>query len=211
MFEKPIHSFLTLFVTANPISIVPLFLVVTAGMISKERNAVAIRSVLIATVILIAFAVAGDRIIAFFGITIEAFEVAGGLLLFATAFHMIFASEDRGQKAAASVTDSDLTTVAVFPLAIPMMAGPGAISATILLTSRRDDWVELVGLIIAIAALMVLTFLVLIASRRIDNLIGSVGRIVVGRLLGVILAALAIQFMGTGVRTFVETFSTGTS
>ena len=146
MLEKLIHSFVTLFVTADPISIVPLFIVVTAGMSDASRRLVALRSVLIAGPILIAFALFGDDIIKFFGITIQAFEVAGGLLLFAIAFRMVF---DSGKPAdAPQDTDSDtgLTQIAVFPLAIPMMAGPGAISATILLTTHRDTWIDLVAL-----------------------------------------------------------------
>ncbi|MCB1495411.1 MAG: MarC family protein [Bauldia sp.] len=202
MLEKLIHSFVTLFVTADPISIVPLFIVVTAGMSDASRRLVALRSVLIAGPILIAFALFGDDIIKFFGITIQAFEVAGGLLLFAIAFRMVF---DSGKPAdAPQDTDSDtgLTQIAVFPLAIPMMAGPGAISATILLTTHRDTWIDLVALVGIIVVLMGLIYTVLMTSERIDRWLGSIGRVVASRLLGVILAALAIQFVSEGVLAF---------
>lgn len=209
MFEKLVQSFVTLFVTADPISVVPLFIIVTAGLTAGERHQVALRSVVIAAAILVSFALLGDTIIRFFGITIQAFEVAGGLLLFATAFRMVFPSgESTVVRAAAESKDSDLTQMAVFPLAIPMMAGPGAISATILLTSRRDSWVDLVGLIGIILALMALTYAVLMMAHRIDRVLGDIGRVIVGRLLGVILAALAIQFIGTGVRSFMENVAT---
>ena len=161
-----------------------------------------VEAVLIAGPILIAFALFGDDIIKFFGITIQAFEVAGGLLLFAIAFRMVF---DSGKPAdAPQDTDSDtgLTQIAVFPLAIPMMAGPGAISATILLTTHRDTWIDLVALVGIIVVLMGLIYTVLMTSERIDRWLGSIGRVVASRLLGVILAALAIQFVSEGVLAF---------
>lgn len=203
MLDNLIHAFVTLFVTADPISIVPLFIVVTAGLTSAEKNRVAIRSVLIAGAILIAFALLGDDIIAFFGISIEAFEIAGGLLLFATAFRMVF-DTDKGPQPVSTAPDADtnLTQIAVFPLAIPMMAGPGAISATILLTTHRSSWVDLIGLIGVILVLMALSYAALRLSDRIDKAMGTIGRVVAGRLLGVILAALAIQFISRGIQTF---------
>ncbi|MCB1489250.1 MAG: MarC family protein [Bauldia sp.] len=211
MLEKLIHSFVTLFVTADPISIVPLFIVVTAGMSDAARKTIAIQSVLIAGAILVAFALFGEAIIRFFGITIQAFEIAGGLLLFAIAFRMVF---DSGKPANAppqgAASDSSLTQIAVFPLAIPMMAGPGAISATILLGSRSNSWVDLVALVGIIIVLMGLIYVVLMASERLDRWLGDVGRIVASRLLGVILAALAIQFISEGVQTFATEIAKAT-
>ncbi len=203
MLEKVIHAFVTLFVTADPISIIPLFVVVTAGLSALSRNRVALRSVTIAGAILIAFALLGDAIINFFGITIQAFEIAGGLLLFATAFRMVFSSGEGSQTPVPDAdNDSNLTKIAVFPLAIPMMAGPGAISATILLTTHRDTWLDLVILVAVIIVLMGLIYAALMMSDRIDRILGDIGRIVASRLLGVILAALSIQFIAEGVQTF---------
>lgn len=204
MIETIVHSFVTLFVTADPISIVPLFIVVTAGLNAAERNQVALRSVLIAGVILVAFALLGDQIIAFFGITIQAFEVAGGMLLFFTAFGMVFGSSSDGPPKPGANADGALTQIAVFPLAIPMMAGPGAISATILLSARAKGWFGIIELVAVILALMALIYAVLMMAGRIDRLLGDTGRVVVSKLLGVILAALAIQFIGDGVTKFAE-------
>ena len=200
--QKLIHSFVTLFVTADPISIVPLFIVVAGGLDATAQRQVAFRAVIIAGSILVAFALLGDEIIAFFGITIQAFEVGGGLLLFATAFRMVFATGGESGTASANADSGSLTQIAVFPLAIPMMAGPGAISATILLTTHRSGWVDLVGLVGDIVVLMGLTYLVLRLSNRIDRALGEIGRVIASRLLGVILAALAMQFIGHGVLTF---------
>lgn len=201
--QKIIHSFVTLFVTADPISIVPLFIVVAGDLDAASQRRIAFRAVMVAGAILIAFAVLGDQIIAFFGITIQAFEIGGGLLLFATAFRMVFASGNGTHPSSPGPdSDSTLTQIAVFPLAIPMMAGPGAISATILLASRPGGWLGVAILIGAIVVLMALSYLVLVASNRIDRALGTVGRVVASRLFGVILAALAMQFIGQGVLAF---------
>jgi len=201
--QNLIHSFVTLFVTADPISIVPLFIVVAGGLDAAAQRQVAFRAAIIAGTILIAFALLGDQIISFFGITIQAFEVGGGLLLFAIAFRMVFATGTESHAASANTDNTSLTQIAVFPLAIPMMAGPGAISATILLTSH-GGWVTVAGLIGCIGVLMGLTYVVLILSNRVDRALGEIGRAVASRLLGVILAALAMQFIGHGVLTFAE-------
>lgn len=200
-FQTLVHSFVTLFVTADPISIVPLFIVVAGGLDVTSQRRIAFRAVMIAEIILVAFALLGDDIISFFGISVEAFEVGGGLLLFATAFRMVFTSGTQSHGAQAADDNTSLTQIAVFPLAIPMMAGPGAISATILLTSH-GSWLTVAGLVGSIVVLMGLTYVVLILSNRIDRVLGEIGRAVASRLLGVILAALAMQFIGHGVLTF---------
>jgi len=200
--QNLVHSFVTLFVTADPISIVPLFIVMAGGLDVTAQRQIAFRAVIIAGAVLIAFALLGNEIIAFFGITIQAFEVGGGLLLFAIAFRMVFSTGSESQATSAGADSSSLTQIAVFPLAIPMIAGPGAISATILLTSHRNGWVDLVGLVADIVVLMGLTYIVLRLSNRINRALGEIGRVVASRLLGVILAALAMQFIGHGVLTF---------
>lgn len=116
---------------------------------------------------------------------------------------MVFATGTEFHAASANTDNTSLTQIAVFPLAIPMMAGPGAISATILLTSH-GGWVTVAGLIGCIIVLMGLTYVVLILSNRVDRALGEIGRAVASRLLGVILAALAMQFIGHGMLTFAE-------
>ena len=203
--QKLVHSFVTLFVTADPISIVPLFIVVAGGLDVAGQRQVAFRAVIIAGAILVAFALFGNAIISFFGITIQAFEVGGGLLLFATAFRMVFSTGGKSHAASANADSSSLTQIAVFPLAIPMIAGPGAISATILLTTHSNTWLGVLGLVGAIVVLMGLTYVVLSLSNCIDRALGEIGRVVASRLLGVILAALAMQFIGHGMLGFVQT------
>ena len=129
-------AFVTLFVTIDPPGLAPLFLALTAGMSRSERKQIAIRSTATGFLILLLFALAGTAILTLFGITLHAFRIAGGLLLFWIAFEMIFEKRQERQETSAkrAVTVDEIRHLAVFPLAIPLIAGPGAISATILLS-----------------------------------------------------------------------------
>ncbi|RVM03021.1 MarC family protein, partial [Sinorhizobium meliloti] len=131
------------------------------------------------------------------------FRIAGGMLLFWIAFEMIFEKrQERKEKAGeTAITKDHLHNIAVFPLALPLIAGPGAISATILLGSSFPSALERVQLIVVIAASMAILFLALVIAERIDRFLGVTGRAILTRLLGVILAALAVQFVVDGVRS----------
>lgn len=206
MFDQAIHSFVTLFVTADPITITPIFIALAGGQSAKDQRAVALRAVLVAGGILIAFAAFGNAILALFGVSIPAFEVAGGLLLFVIGFQMVFGKGDPPRPAPSSPpATADLTRIAVFPLAIPMISGPGAISATVLMATHVDAaWGSRAFLIAAILVLMALTYAVLLLAGPINRVLGDTGRVVVTRLFGVILAALAMEFVGRGVTAFVK-------
>jgi multiple antibiotic resistance protein len=200
-------AFVTLFVTIDPAGLAPLFLALTGGMSRSERRQIAVRSTLTAFAILLLFALAGTAILSLFGITIHAFRIAGGLLLFVIAFEMIFErrKERKETSAKQAVTVDEIRHMAVFPLAIPLIAGPGAISATILLSGTYAGPAERAALILIVAANLVLTYLVFLLAERIDRLLGVTGRIVVTRLLGLILAALAVQFVADGVLALAAT------
>ena len=149
---------------------------------------------------LIAFAVAGEPLIGVLGISLPAFRIAGGLLLFAIAFEMVFERRsERKAVTAEKATGHDLAHLAVFPLAIPLISGPGAISATILLASTARTWLQLAGLIAVIVGIIATCLAFFMLAPRIDRALGETGRVVVSRLLGVILAALAVQFVADGV------------
>lgn len=201
MFHDLIAPFVTLFVTIDPAGLAPIFLALTGGMDRLSRRRVAVRSTAIAFVILILFAVAGTLILSTFGITIHAFRIAGGLLLFWIAFEMIFEKrQDRHEKSTQRIVHSDeIHSLAVFPLAIPLIAGPGAISATILLSDQFAVVVDRLRLIAIIASIIALTLIVFVLAERIDRFLGITGRMVLTRLLGVILAALAVQFVADGI------------
>ena len=202
MVQSFLHSFVTLFATANPLSFLPLYLVLVSNLEPPQQKRVAILSVLIAGPLLIAFALVGNAVLSFLGITIGAFQVAGGLLLFVIAFRMVFGENESSHSVDSS--NDNVAQIAAFPLAIPMIAGPGAISATIIIATQKTDVLHFISLIAAIITLMIVTVAVLLASERLDKLIGKIGRVVMGRLFGTILAALSAQFVANGVIRLIE-------
>ncbi len=164
--EHALSSFVTLFVTIDPPGLAPLFLALTAGMSRAERQQVANRATITAFIVLVLFAVAGIMILSVFGITIHAFRIAGGVLLFFIAFEMIFEKrQDRKEKSAEVARGDHIRNIAIFPLAIPLIAGPGAISATILLSGHYADVLERAALIGIVAANLALAWLVFVARR----------------------------------------------
>ena len=197
----------TLLVTIDPPGLAPLFLALTRGMDRAQRREVANRATVIAIIVMVLFAVLGTAILTLFGITLAAFRVAGGLLLFWIAFEMIFERRQQRHESTAerAISKDHVRSVAVFPLAIPLIAGPGAISAVILLSGEFGGVVERSLLIAIVAAILGLTWLVFLLAERIDGLLGETGRSVLTRLLGVILSALAVQFVADGVKALAAT------
>lgn len=204
-FDLILNAIVTLFVTIDPIGNAPLFLGLTVGLSRADRRAVAIRGVVVAYAILTLFAITGTAVLDAMGITINAFRVAGGLLLFYTAFEMIYEKrQERKEEVSKSAVKDHIANIAVFPLAIPLLAGPGTISATILLSSEfsqatpSNAWIGTVILLAVVFAMMVLTALVLIAAELLDKYIGNTGKMILTRLLGVLLAALSVQYVADG-------------
>ncbi len=204
--EWLINSFTTLFVIMDPIGLAPIFLALTMGMSNADRRAIAWRASLVSAVILISFALVGGAFLETLGISLPAFRIAGGLLLFWTAFEMIFEKrvERKTNAAERTVSKSDIQNLAVFPLAIPLMAGPGAISATVLIASGQTEWIGLGYLIGLILVIVAICYVIFLASTGIDRFLGDMGRTLLSRLLGVILSALAIQFIADGVIAIAE-------
>ena len=208
--DSLINAFITLFVITDPIGNAPLFLGLTVGMSRAVRRSIAIRGSFISFVILTLFAITGTKILDTIGITIDAFRIAGGLLLFVTAFEMIYGQrQERREETTSAAAAEHAANIAVFPLAIPLLAGPGTISATILLSSQFSasgntsyNWTGTLSLVAVIAVLMIITAAVLIAAELLDKFIGNTGKLVLTRLLGVLLAALAVQYIADGVLAF---------
>jgi multiple antibiotic resistance protein len=196
----------TLMVTVDPPGLAPIFLSLTLGMTGAERRAVAIRATLIAGAIMLGFAFFGQPVLGALGIGFPAFRIAGGLLLFWIAFEMIF--ELRAQRkstVARTAIDLDhIRNIAAFPLAIPLMAGPGTITATMLIAgSARGGGVKLGALVLVIVLVSVACLAVFLIAERLSKLLGVTGNLVLTRLLGVILAALAVQFVIDGVKAIL--------
>lgn len=200
--ELIINAFVTIIVMFDPPGLAAIFLGLTTGMTRSQRIQVAIRGTVTAAGILAVFAIAGATILNILGISLGAFRIAGGLLLFWIAFEMIFEKRHERQEKSAerAITKDHISNVAVFPLAIPLIAGPGAISAVILLAGSFYQPVERAGLIGVIIAASVVLFAFLVIAERIDQFLGDTGRTILTRLLGVILAALSVQFVVDGIK-----------
>lgn len=200
--ELIINAFVTLIVMFDPPGLAAIFLGLTTGMTRSQRLQVALRGTVTAAGILAVFAIAGASILNILGISLGAFRIAGGLLLFWIAFEMIFEKRHERQEKSAerAITKDHISNVAVFPLAIPLVAGPGAISAVILLAGSFYAPVERAGLIGVIIAASVVLFAFLVIAERIDQFLGDTGRTILTRLLGVILAALSVQFVVDGIK-----------
>jgi len=203
LLDFAVSALLTLFVVVDPVGLVPTFLVVTHGLPEQARRSVALRASMIAGAILIGTALIGDWLFRSLGISLSAFRIAGGVLLFAIAFEMLFGVRARREgEAAEQAIEEHVRNIAAFPLAIPLMAGPGAITATVLLAGRANGHPALIALLIAVAVLVsTACFVAFFFATPISRLLGMTGNIVLSRLLGVLLAALAVQYVVDGIRT----------
>jgi multiple antibiotic resistance protein len=202
LLDFAISALLTLFVVVDPVALSPTFLVVTERMPRKSRRDVAVRASIIAGAILIGAALIGDWLLNTLEISLSAFRIAGGLLLFSIATEMVFGVRSRHEgEAAEEALEERVRNVAAFPLAIPLLAGPGAITATVLLAGRaHGDLVQLAVLIAAVVAVAAASLASFLCAEWIGGLIGVTGNIVLSRLLGVLLAALAVQYVVDGIR-----------
>lgn len=197
-----ITVFVTLFVVIDPISLAPIFVVLTQNMSKQQKRSVAFRSVVLSIFLLFLFGVAGESLLKSVGISIEAFKISGGLLLFATAFEMLFEQRGQRRQKQASHAQIQASDPSVFPLAIPLTAGPGAITSMILLTNHASvTHVLLVhGIMVVVMVLVLVLFLL---SDVLQRTLGDVGIKIITRLAGMFLAALAVQFVVDGVRAIV--------
>ena len=202
----------TLLVVADPVLMSALFLGITHGMTKEHRREVALRGSIIAFCILLAAGLGGAKLLDLLGISLSAFRIAGGLLLLSSAAEMVFDRRSERLKTTAeqAITIDHVRNIAAFPLAIPLMAGPGAITAMILLAGRAEGRVTwLISLYGVAARVMAACFVSFLMAERISRLMGVTGRAVLSRLLGIILAALAVQFMIDGVSAITPWHAAG--
>jgi multiple antibiotic resistance protein len=206
LLDYAISALLTLFVVVDPVGLVPTFLAVTEDLPQRARRSVAVRSSIIAGAILIGTALIGDWLLRTLSISLPAFRIAGGLLLFSIASEMVFGVRLRREgREAEEAVEEHVRNIAAFPLAIPLLAGPGAITATVLLAGRANGNLTLIAVLIGIVALVAAScFVAFLFAERIGRAIGLTGNIVLSRLLGVLLAALAVQYVVDGVRTVLN-------
>ncbi len=194
-----ITAFVTMFVVIDPLGMAPLFVALTQGMTRQRRRSIAVRACVTGFLVLVAFAIVGEKLLGFIGISMPAFRVAGGILLFITALDMLF---ERRTKRREDTSEDPGVDPSVFPLAIPLIAGPGAIASVILLTGQQPGIAGL-GVVIGITlAVLLVAFVLFLASGLLEHVLGKTGITVVTRLLGMLLAALSVQFVLDGLRAF---------
>ncbi|MEQ6248184.1 MarC family protein [Sulfitobacter sp. HNIBRBA3233] len=197
-----ITAFVTLFVVIDPIAIAPVFLALTPGRTPKERERIARRAVLVAGLVLVVFALFGEAVLDFVGISMPAFRVAGGILLFLTALDMLFERRTKRREDKAEPDEHDPDDPSVFPMAIPLVAGPGAIASVILLVGRKPGGEGLVTILAITAVILLLMYFMLRISGHLERALGKVGISVITRIFGMLLAALSVQFVLDGLAQF---------
>lgn len=197
-----ITAFVTLFVIIDPLGLAPLFVALTTGETAARRRTIALTACLVAAGVLTVFGIFGDTVLAFAGISMPAFRVAGGALLFLTALDMLFEKRTKRREGQGEAADHD-NDPSVFPLAIPLIAGPGAIATMILLASQGDgDLTWMLSIHLVMVAVLVVTFVLFLAAGVLERVLGPLGINVITRLLGMLLAALSVQFILDGLAAF---------
>lgn len=197
-----ITAFVTMFVVIDPIGLAPLFVALTQGMSDAARRRIAWRATATGVVILLAFAGFGEALLGFIGISMAAFRVAGGVLLFLTALDMLFERRTKRREDQSDTEEEEREDPSVFPLAIPLIAGPGAIASVILLMGQRPGIEGTVMVLGATGLVMLIVLGLFMVSGPIERALGKTGITVVTRLLGMLLAALSVQFVLDGLAAF---------
>jgi multiple antibiotic resistance protein len=207
MFETFLTAFTTFFAVIGPIDTAVLLALLTPNMTGAERRAIAVKAVVIATIIILLFALVGEPVLRQLGVSLAALQTAGGIILFMIALDMTL-SRRPGPAAALSVKESEEAEtkaerhaeIAVFPLATPLLAGPGAMTSAIVLAAATKGEFTLLGAVIAgILAVMAVTLVLFLLAQEIHQLIGVTARKVIVRVFGVLLAALAVQSIFNGL------------
>ena len=208
MIEMFGSALVTFLVIIDPPGCAPIFASLTRGTPGKHRRSMAIRSSLIAWAILMFFALLGKPMLTALGISLASFRIAGGIMLFMIALDMVFERRTQRRESRAQSIEGtpEAEDISVFPMAIPMIAGPGSIASAMLWVSRADSRVEVATVLAAITIVMVLTMLALLAAGPIMRLIGEKLEAMITRILGVILAALAAQFVIDGIKQSFPAF-----
>ncbi len=206
MFEDLLKNFVVMFVVIEPVTLVPIFGALTRGGAAGYRRRMAVKATLLSAMIFVVFALVGEPLLEVLGISVDAFRIGGGLLLFMVAVDMVFARESglrsttvREQEEARYRDD-----ISVFPLAFPLIAGPGALATLLLLLGDASDDIVSVALLLAVVlAVLAITLVMMLLTNPIMRVLGVTGANVISRLLGVVLVALAVQYVADGILAFV--------
>lgn len=194
-----VTAFVTLFVVIDPIGLAPIFIALTPGMDAAQRRRIGFRALVIAAGLMLLFGLAGEAILSGIGISIAAFRIAGGLLLFLTALDMLFERRTERREGQGH-PEPEMQDPSVFPLAMPLLAGPGALATMILLVGQSDGWGHLLMVNLVMLAVLAIAMALFALATPLARALGRTGVMVVTRLLGMLLAALSVQFVIDGIR-----------
>ena len=193
------YVFNTIFVIVNPIEATLVFVTLTTNLNSEERSRIYWRTTLVAFTIAILFSLAGDVVLRLFGITVDSLRVAGGILLFLVAIDMLRGARQQNNVTEAELLDANLRDdISIFPMAIPLLTGPGTMTAVVVLMGEAQSFTEKGLVLLAICLTFLATFFILKSSEYIDMVLGITGIMVVIRIMGLFLGALAVTFVATG-------------
>jgi multiple antibiotic resistance protein len=202
MIELYLSALVTFFVVIDPPGCAPIYAGLTNGATPAHRRSMAIRAVVVASIILFVFAAVGEAMLHALGVSLSAFRIAGGIMLFLIALEMVFEkrTERREDRAAKVASTPEVEDVSIFPMAMPMIAGPGSIASVMLMMSRNHGLERVVVVLAALATILALTLVALLAAGPLMRLLGARIEAVITRILGVLLGALAVQFVIDGIR-----------
>lgn len=199
-FDVFLSAFIALFVVVDPIGTSGIYAVLTRRLDASVARKIAFKAGIIASILLITFGFVGGLLLSQLGITLEAFKIGGGLLLFVTAFRMIMGFHDPDQLESEKSAYGRDENIAVFPLAIPLLSGPGCMTAVLLhMAAHPNDVTAKAGIITAIIVVEIIAVLLMLGSKRLIKVVGETGSSLLARVLGILLAALAVQFVADGV------------
>ena len=201
MIELFVSSLITFFVVIDPPGCAPIYAGLSASASPLQKRAMAVRAVGVSAAILFVFALFGEALLKGLGISLASFRIAGGIMLFLIALEMVFEkrTERREDRAAKVASDPEAEDVSIFPMAMPMIAGPGSIASVMLLMSRNSGLERSLVVLAAMVTILLLTLVALLAAGPIMRILGAKIEAVITRLLGVLLAALAVQFVLDGL------------
>lgn len=200
LFETWVLPFVSIFFVVDPFAVIPTFLAMTESETSEGRRRTAFKAAIAATLMLVLFASAGNLIFKVFGVTLPAFRIAGGVILGLSALEMIRAERKSRESREEVAEGAEKSDAAITPLAIPMLAGPGAISTVMVFMNRASGWTQTLPIYAAILAAGLGTLVILRASERFNRMLGKTGINVLSRLMGLVLATMAVQFILDGLK-----------
>ena len=202
--ELFLPAFVTLVVIIDPLGTAVVFAALTHALAPREGRVIARKASLIALCVLVFFGLLGGALLRQLGISLDAFRIAGGLLLFVIAFRMLMGDHDASSLKQPGALYADRSHLAVFPIAIPFLSGPGGITAMILLASQARDWQGEALVFAALACAMAAALACMLLSDRLKRVMGASGMVIAARLIGILLAAMSIQFIIDGVRSVIR-------